>query len=47
VSDAGHCIVVPKKPKMPEPIIPPFPEEPLDFAIYILYYFLNKIYEIN
>jgi len=42
VSDAGHCIVVPANPKKPTP--PPPPE---DFAIYILYYFLNKIYEIN
>jgi hypothetical protein len=43
VSDAGHCIVVPANPKKPTPPPPP----PEDFAIYILYYFLNKIYEIN
>jgi hypothetical protein len=39
VSDAGHCIVVPKKPKIPEPIIPPAPppleELPPPLAIFI------------
>jgi len=38
VSDAGHCIVVPKNPKIPDPIIPPFPPELFPFpplAIFI------------